>query len=210
MSKQRPPVLDTELAPAKLTELADADLDSVQIDGSSVAKQRSSRVRFNSVRIIGGDFSETLVRALNWVDVECLKSQFSMCEWPEAKLTRVVLRDSRATGLRLEKSELGDVRFVGCQLDYASFTRAAFCRVTFESCRLQNADFGGADLRGTTFLQCDLQGANFIGARLDGVDMRTSSGGDIEVEARDVKGLIVNSQQATALARLLGLVVRDA
>jgi uncharacterized protein YjbI with pentapeptide repeats len=209
MSKQRQPTLDRDLEPAALTDLEDADLDCVEIEGTALAKQSSHRVRFTSVRVVRADLSETKVAVLRWLDVECVRSQLSLVEWPEAKLARVVFRDSRATGARMEGAELEDVRFVGCQLDYAAFPGAKFSRVTFERCRLRNADFGASDLSGTMFLECDLHGVTFLGANLAKVDICTCSGSDVRIEAKDVRGLIVNSQQAAALARLFGLVVRD-
>jgi uncharacterized protein YjbI with pentapeptide repeats len=132
-----------------------------------------------------------------------------LADWPQANFTRVVLRETRATGMRMEGAQFQDVRFVDCQLDYASFTHTKFGRVTFEQCRLRDADFGGADLEGTVFVECDLQGVCFIGAKLAGVEIGTCSGRELRIEARDVRGLIVNSQQAAVLAKLFGLVVRD-
>ena len=209
MSNQRKPILKT-LEPTTVTDLDDLDLDSALIDGATLAKQSSSRVHLDSARILNADWSETKVRSLTWLDVECDHSQFALVEWPEANLTRVVLRDSRATGMRLESAEFQDVRFIGCHLDYASFTRSKFRRVTFQQCRLRDADFGGADLEGTVFSDCDLQGVTFIGAKLTGTEICTCSGKDIRVEAEDVRGLVVNSQQAAAFAKLFGLVVREA
>ena len=210
MSKQRKPVLTKHLDPTSITDLDDLDLNSVLMEGSTLAKQSSSRVNLDSARILNADWSETKVRSLTWLDVECDHSQLSLVEWPEANLTRVVMRDSRATGIRLENAEFQDVRFVGCHLDYASFTRTKFLRVTFEQCRLRDADFGGAHLEGTVFSECDLQGVTFIGAKLAGTDISTCSGKDIRIEAPDARGLIVNSQQAAAFAKLFGLVIRDA
>lgn len=209
MSKQRAPILSYDLELAELAHLDHADLDSVHVEGSSVAQQTGERVRFNTVRIVNTDLSETKAAGLWWLDVECVRSQLALAEWPQAKLARVVLGQSRATGLRLEGAELQDVRIVGCQLDYASFRGAKLVRVTFEQCRLRDADFGGADVTGTIFSDCDLQGVSFVGTKLTGADIRSCSGGDIRIEPHDVRGLIVNRQQAAAFAALLGLVVRD-
>jgi uncharacterized protein YjbI with pentapeptide repeats len=81
--------------------------------------------------------------------------------------------------------------------------------VSFEACRLKEADFTGADLAGTSFVRCDLSGTDFSGAKLRGADMSTSTLGEIRVGAGDVRGLVVNREQAAMLSRLLGLVLRD-
>jgi uncharacterized protein YjbI with pentapeptide repeats len=209
MSKMRQPILGNDLAIIELPDLEDADLDSVRIEGCALGKQTSKRVRFNSVRLVGGDLSETKVKGLSWLDVECARAQLPLIDWPEAKLTRVAFHDVRATGARLPDAELQDVRFTGCQLDYSFFGGARFSRVVFEKCRLREADFGGADLGGTQFLDCDLTGVTLVGAKLVGTDIRTCTGADIRIEARDVRGLVVSAAQAASLARLFGLVVRD-
>jgi uncharacterized protein YjbI with pentapeptide repeats len=79
----------------------------------------------------------------------------------------------------------------------------------FERCRLRDADFGGADLTGTSFVECELHGVDLVGANLNGADVRSSAFRELRLGVRDVRGLIVNREQAAVLAQLFGLVVRD-
>lgn len=209
MSKVKPPILAKDLEAQALETLDDAELERARLDSCALAKERSERVRFEGVHVVGGTMSESRVDALGWMDVRCERCDLSLAEWPSAKLTRVELVDCRATGLKLVDAELEDVRFVGCQLDYAVFSGARFRRVTFEKCRFRDADFGGADLMGTTFAECELASVELSGAKLDGADIRTSTVKDVRLNARDVKGLVVTREQAAVLAQLFGLVVRD-
>ncbi len=194
MRSMKPPVLAKELAEVQLEALDDAEVEGARVERCELGKARAARARFDGVHVSGGTLSESRVDAMTWMDVVCERCDLSLAEWPEAKLTRVVLRDCRATGMRLVDAEIEDARFVGCQLDYAVFSGARFRRVAFEKCKLTGADFGGADLMGAVFDDCELVSVEFGGAKLEGAD---------------VDGLVVTSAQAAVLAKLFGLDVRD-
>ncbi len=205
----RPPVLATDLARVTLETLEEADLDGGLLEGAALADRSGERVRFDGVRVVGGTLASTKLLNLSWLDVACERVELSMIDWRGAKLARVEVRGSRMTGAKVAEGELDDVRFADCQLDYASFTGARFRQVAFEDCRLREIDFSGADLAGTSFVRCDLSGADFTGAKLHGADVSSSTLRDVRLGPGEVRGLVVNAEQATVLARLFGLVVRE-
>ena len=205
----RAPILAGELEPRTLTSLDGAELETSRLDACALSNQTGDRVRFDGVKIAGGTLGATKVTHLSWLDVLCLRCDLSLIEWPASKLTRVELRECRITGAKFLEGELEHVRFVDCQLDYASFSEARFREVSFEACRFKEADFTGADLSGTSFVRCDLNGADFTGAKLHRADVSSSSLSEIRVGAGDVRGLVVNREQATVLSQLFGLVVRE-
>ena len=206
----RAPVLPVHLDPRAFTTIADGDsIEQCRVDGCALAQVAAAQVRFDTVRLVGGTLGASELRHLRWLDVACERCDLSMIVWPGAKLTRVEVRGSRMTGAKLEEGELESVRFVDCHLDYASFAETRFRQVTFESCRLEEADFRGADLTGTSFVSCELRGADLGRAKLQGADVSSSRCPDLRVSAGDVRGLVVNREQAAALATLFGLVVRD-
>ncbi len=206
----RAPILLKNLEPRALSGLDCVDLDQARIEGVAFANERGDQLRFDGVKLVAGTLASTKITSLTFLDVMAERTDLSMAEWPSAKLTRTELRDCRVTGAKLLEGELVDVRFVDCQLDYASFASARFRQVAFERCRLREADFSGADLAGTLFVDCEMQGVDFSGAKLQGVDVSRSKLGEVRVGAGDVRGLIVNQEQATVIAQLFGLVVRDA
>ncbi|HEV3192737.1 MAG TPA: pentapeptide repeat-containing protein [Polyangiaceae bacterium] len=170
----------------------------------TLSNQAGEHVRFDAVKILGA----TKLTHVTWLDVLCERCDLSMIEWRGLTLTRVEVRDSRMTGARFNEGEFDNVRFVECQLDYASFAEARFRHVVFETCRLKEADFTGADLAGTSFMRCDLKGIDFTGAKLHGADVRSTLS-EVRVNAGDVRGLTVNREQAAVLSQLFGLVLCD-
>lgn len=206
----RAPVLPKHLEPRVIAKLAAGDLiEQCRIDGCALAEIVAERVRFDGVRLVGGTLGASKLAHLAWLDVACERCDLSMIVWPGAKLTRIEVRGSRMTGAKLVEGQLESVRFVDCHLDYATFTDTRFRQVSFESCRLEEADFRGADLTGTSFVNCELRGADFGRAKLQGADVSTSRCSDIRIAPGDVRGLVVNREQAAVLATLFGLVVRD-
>ena len=205
----RPPVLPKELEPCALANIGGAEIERGFLDACNLANQTGEHVRFDGIKVIGGTMSATKLADLMWLDVIVERCDLSMIEWAGPKLTRVEMRGCRVTGAKLHRGELDDVRFVECLLDYVSFAGARFRQVSFEACRLQEANFNGADVPGTSFVNCDLRGADFTGAKVQGADVSSSSLGEIHIGAGDVRGLVVNREQAAVLSQLMGLVLRD-
>jgi uncharacterized protein YjbI with pentapeptide repeats len=206
----RAPVLPPQLEPRTITTLNATDLiEQCRIEGCALAEATAERVRFDGVKLVGGTLGASKLTHMIWLDVACERCDLSMVVWQGVKLTRVEVRGSRITGGKLCEGQLESVRFIDCHLDYAMFTGTRFRQVSFESCRLEEADFQGADLTGTTFVDCDLRGADFGRAKLQGVDVSSSRLSELRVGPGDVRGLVVNRDQAAALAKLFGLVVRD-
>ena len=208
-SPARPPLLPKGLPSKVLEDLDGADLDRCLLEACDLAGKHAENVRFDAVHIVGGSLSETHVAELRWLDVLCERCDLSLIEWPEATWTRVEMRDGRLSGAKLIGGELDHVRFIECQLDYATFSGTRFRQVSFERCRLPEVAFIGADLAGTAFIDCDLRGVDFTQAKLQGADVRSSRLNEVRAGAGDVRGLVVNKEQASALAQLFGLVVRD-
>jgi uncharacterized protein YjbI with pentapeptide repeats len=205
----RPPILPNELEPTEITSLHGLDLEQCRLDACSLSKKTGEHTHFDGVRVVGGALDETKLAHLTWLDVHCERCNLAMIDWPGAKFLRVEIRDCRLTGAKLIEGELDNVRFAECQLDYASFSGTRFRRVSFEQCRLKEADFSGADLTGTSFIECNLQGIDLTGAKLHGADVSSSSLIEVRVRPEDVRGLVVNREQAAVLSQLFGLVLRD-
>ena len=56
--------------------------------------------------------------------------------------------------------------------------------------------------------ECDFKRAEFYDTKLKNLDFTRCNISNIVVEANDIKGVIVNEEQAIAFAKLLGIVVK--
>jgi uncharacterized protein YjbI with pentapeptide repeats len=198
------------LEPFALVPLAaNMVIEQCRIDGGAFEKSKCDSIRIDGARIATTSFEESKLSSTRWIDVICERSSFAMIDWRGAGFTRVVLRGCRVTGAKFYEGVFEDVTFVDCQIDYGSFGDAKFSRVAFENCQLRDADFHAADLRGVTFVDCDLERADFTRAKLQTTDVSQSSVRGITISAVEARGLVVNRDQASVLAALFGLVIRD-
>ena len=75
--------------------------------------------------------------------------------------------------MSLSEASLGDVSFVDCRIDLASFRFGELLNIRFEGCRLEEADFYEAKLTSVLFSGCDLSrvslaGVTFVRSELRG------------------------------------------
>jgi uncharacterized protein YjbI with pentapeptide repeats len=129
---------------------------------------------YDTCRFVHCDFSNAVLTGYHFTD--CL---FVDCDLSNADLRGVVFNDasfegSKLTGLHFEDCHTipFGVRFKGCILTLASFTKMMLRKTVFHDCRLTETDFSGADLREAVFTGSDLDRAIFSGCNLEKADFR--------------------------------------
>lgn len=154
------------------------------------------------------------VRIVSSTALRSLDSTFQSADGANADLTgssliRTLVTESRLTGVKLNDAYISETIFSDCLMPMAQVQQVKTKRVRFERCNLKGAFFNGSQLAGAVFEACDLRGADFSGADIQGADLRRSSIDDIRLDPSQLKGVIVTSDQALYLARLIGLMVRE-
>jgi uncharacterized protein YjbI with pentapeptide repeats len=205
----RAPQLRGDLRASSTFELE----DHASIQGTALSAWKGSHSSARGVAVEGSQLSRVALEHSRWgrpdfQDVRCEFSDFSAAEWDEPSFTRVELQDCRLTGARWGSARFEDARFEGCQMELWTVEGGSFKRTVFEKCVLREADFYKADLRGVRFLECDMSLVNLEDARLDGADVSTSNIEGARLGPKQLEGLIVNHEQAIALAKVVGMVVR--
>ncbi len=164
-----------------------------------IEQARVRRVAFASARL-------DCARASDVIFDGC---DFSAGEWSAAHLLRVEFSHCRMLGLQWTSLEAHHVRFKDCLCEGTFFVSARLAGARFEHCVLRHASFEGADLAGARFVDCDLSQADLHRAALAGADVRGCTLNGLQVEARDLQGLILDPSQAAQVAGLLGIIVKD-
>lgn len=121
------------------------------------------------------DLAEQVREDLSLTDAHLRRCNLANLRAPRGRLTRVVVEQSRLTGMALNEGRLSDVVVRGCSGDLASFAFSGLERVTFEDCVLTQADFLEARLYDVRFLRCRLDAADFRDARMTQVELRGCS-----------------------------------
>ena len=201
--------------------LADAEL----------AGARFSNCTFERCRFAGANLTDAVFTHCNFFDAETRQgcdfgradldgATFENCNLTTARFGLAGLFDTtfkycKAAGAdfqdaRFAKSAgrvaLSRVRFIGTQLDMASFRQARLEDCLFTECSLRQADLrqvvlSSADLRGS-----DLSEANLNGAILDTADLRDVTLLGIDVtKLASFEGIKVSRSQLTDIVRPLGI-----
>ncbi len=142
-------------------------------------------------------------------DARFEKCDFTAAEWTEAHLLRVEFIGCRMLGMQWANLDGRDTRFEDCLCDEAFFLSARLPGIRFERCTLKGASLEGADLTGAQFRECDLSQADLRGARLTDADLRGCTINGVKVGAQELRGAVLDPAQATQVAGLLGIVVKD-
>jgi len=156
--------------------------------------------------------SQVRAPGAKWRDLRITDTRVSTCDvanadWTGASLQRVVILESRLTGVNLSESRFNNVRLTRCKLDNAAFQRSRFDRCRFVGCDLRGADFDAADLRGVVFRGCDMRGARMMGIRAAGMDLRCSDVDGLAADIQTLRGAIIDHSQAAYLIQLCGLTI---
>jgi uncharacterized protein YjbI with pentapeptide repeats len=184
------------------TVLSAASLHSEDISGLHVRNFSANEVRFEKVT-----FTEARLDKTGFSDIELLNCDLIASAMPEASWRRVLVQDSRCSGMQLQTSALRDITFSNCKLDVANFRFSKFKNVRFKDCILDEADFYAAELENVDFQNCRMDMASFSGAKLKGVDFRSSDITGI-VGINGLAGGIIDSMQLITLAPLLAATLK--
>jgi uncharacterized protein YjbI with pentapeptide repeats len=170
----KPPELPQVLDPLELGDLPlggarleRAHLSGVELEERAMPDLRVEESRLDDVRLDGCEaagltLSDVVVRRGSWANLRVVRGS----------LTRVEVRELRATGADFAETELRDVLFEGCRFDLASFRFARLVRVAFVDCRLNEADFSGATLSSVRFERCGLVQASYENASFSRSELR--------------------------------------
>ena len=184
---------------------------------------------FSAVLLVRPDFSDQVAAHLTFTGVHCKQgrwggsrlhgvrctdTRFEGCDlanatWEQVVAHRAEFITCQLLGWNALEAYLQNVRFQGCNGQFAGFRFATCKLVRFEQCDLRQADFQRADLSGVVFHKCDLRGAQLSGATLKGTDFRGSQIDEMRVGIQELPGAIVDPFQAAYIAGLLGVVIRD-
>lgn len=107
----------------------------------------------------------------------------------------------------MTEARLADVLFEDCVGDMVQMFGSQCKKVCFKNCRLPGIDLRSCDLQEAVFDHCDLQEALFYDSKMAGTDLRGSQLDGIKANPPDLKGAIIDSQQAIDLALHLAILL---
>ncbi len=217
--KIRTPELTDELSAIliPLTDLvADAGLDGLQITDVICEEQEYdahdfSRLFFRGVVFRGCRFSGCSFQGTEFSDVIFENCDFSNSHFENCYMTRCRIAGSKFTGAVMEKASLTHVVIANSLFPYFS------CDVsTWKYCRIEKSDFHGSSIYQAKVsfwepVSVDFTETIFLGTLLKGVDLSscTLDRASFSDNFRELKGAVLNRDQAAELARVFGIKLAD-
>lgn len=216
---------DDTLRRADLEDHSDAGR-RLKLIGCDLAGQDLSRMAFDNWHFERCDMTRT-----GFTCSECEDAQFLSCraagasfdsadlsgatiqdgDFNNASFRRATLQHARLSRVKMTGVDLTEAEIIGLSVEDILFGLAKLPRLSFRKAVLKGIDFSDADLpacdfSGATFRGCSLRDANIKDCRFDKADLRGADLGGIKItDARQFKGAVISTAQATELLRQIGL-----
>lgn len=162
-------------------------------------------VIFENCRMVHCSFSGG-----NFTDVIFRSCELSNCDFSSSYFLRTEIQAVKGIGANFNEARLIHVKIADSNFSYANFNEVRMDRFSALQSDFSEAFLTASRLKDTSVHEVCFNKANFYRTSLKGIDLTTCriSGIVISMEARELKGAVVNMFQAVELAKLLGVVVR--
>ena len=178
------------------------------MEGCILENQRAERVSFDRVIFRNVIFKEAAFKSLELTDIRFENCDLSNADLSGSVIHRVEMVKCKILGLNLSEATLRNVLFDDCNGLYISFRFSDCKQVNFKNCLLNNGDFQKSNFSKVSFLSSNLQQVEFSGTTLKGIDLTSSEIDGMGARIEDLNGVIVSTEQAASLSRLMGVIVK--
>lgn len=135
------------------------------------------------------------------------KCDFANLTWIGGSFHQVIFKQCKLTGTNFSESFLRDCQFIECKASLSSFSNSKFNRVLFDDCELEEADFLEVNWTKFALTNSLLNRTNWLGTKVATLDFTSDTFEEILLP-QQLRGLVVNQEQAITIAVNLGLVVQ--
>lgn len=189
----------------------DAHVINTAFSGLELSDVAADGTVFENVVFRGCAFERVNLSNCTFTDVLFSGCRFVRCDMGRSWLNRVDFRSCSAPGLSFLKGRLTGVSLVDSQLAYADLSEATVEQLVASEAKLTEASFHATRLRRVSLSSCDLTRATFFHTSLSGVDLSTCdiSGLRVSSDLRELRGAVIDPEQATELIGLLGIKIKE-
>lgn len=190
-----------------------------KLDFSEVVSGTYKHEVFSNINALDIKCDNGLLIDITLIDSNMSKSSFSdmcfeNCDFSNSNIQssyffRVTFKDCKLMGVDFSNSNFKNVSFVNCQMHYTNFSNIKCHNLEFINSFLKEASFNACELKMISFHNCDLSDSDFFDTSLNKIDLTTSLISGINVKVKDLKGAVVNSEEALYLSQYLGIIIED-
>ena len=189
----------------------DAHVANTAFSGLELADVAADGTVFENVVFRSCTFERVNLSNCTFTDVLFSGCRFVRCDLGRSWLNRVDFRSCSAPGLSFLKGRLSGVSLVDSQLAYADFSETTVDQLAASETKLSEASFHATRLRRLALERCDLSRATFFRTSLSGVDLSACdiSGLRVSSDLRELRGAVIDPDQAAELIGLLGIKIKE-
>ncbi|MFV0557361.1 MAG: pentapeptide repeat-containing protein [Enterococcus sp.] len=179
------------------THLKTIEQDQSYLTANNLVIKHSQleKVSLRNARLERFEASDVLFSHCDFANLECFGASFR----------RVIFQNCKLTGTNFAESYLQDCQFIDCLADLASFSNTKQRVVTFTGCDLKDTDFYEMEWKNLILDHNRLSGSNWYRTSLANLNFSSNQFEQITLSTEQLKGLIVNQEQALVIAGGLGL-----
>lgn len=143
---------------------------------------------------------------------ECQHVVFEQCDFSNlecygASFHRVVFKQCKLTGTNFADSYFRDCTFIDCTANFSSFSNTNIRTMLIDHCQCNDSEFTEVDWKHLTLKENQLNNSNWFHTKLASLDFRSNRFEKIALSMAQLKGLVVDQEQALIIAAGLGLVI---
>lgn len=144
-----------------------------------------------------------------FVDVIFEHCDLSNADFNECVFRRCTFNNCRMTGIDLTNTSCTDVQLNHCQCTLLNVSASKWNKAIWNHCIFVDGAFNMMKLKDVFVDTCNFSGCEIQDTSLSDIDLSTSNIENIMIVPECLKGVIVNQDQAIALAQLLGIRVKN-
>ncbi|MCH3960752.1 MAG: pentapeptide repeat-containing protein [Solobacterium sp.] len=146
---------------------------------------------------------------MEFADVIFDHCDFSNISMQECCFRRVQFLHCRLTGCDMSGSSLTDTEMKECQGEYLNLNCTGLNDCSWQETLFKEASFAMMKIKHLEIKGCNFTRSEWADTKMKDLDLSDSIIDGIAVNAENLKGVIVNAEQAVVMAKLLGIRVRS-
>lgn len=152
-------------------------------------------------------FTECSFQKSSFVNVIFKGCGISNCNFEESGLHRVEFYSCKLMGSGFPESSINNIEFKECDCRYLNFSQSVIKDVLFDNCNMSRAIISECKLS-AKFDSCNMSEVSFFHTSLKGIDLTSCEILGISLDIPDLRGVVVNVNQAVELSKFLNIVIK--
>ncbi|MFV0275225.1 MAG: pentapeptide repeat-containing protein [Bacilli bacterium] len=166
-------------------------------------------ITFDSCIFENIDFNNIKLEDVSLIDVVFKKCDLSNQNFDNKLICRVKFENCKLVGTSFIGSNLKDVEFVNCNAKYLNLIGSKIRNLKIKDSNFTESSFSETNIKDVEFNNVEFFEAEFTNTNLNKIDFSNCVIKGIIFDEYSLKGIIINSLQASSIVCMLGVEIKD-